>query len=471
MRSFVITTLAVCAVLLGGARAGSYTVQAGDTAYSIATKFGIKPDELLRRNKLSSPALRVGQVLNVPDGAQPGPRRHTVAAGETLFSIAKKYGSSVDAIRTANKLADVPLKVGQVLIVPAVVSIGSLSTVPISNPAPAVTPPVSRPSVSGTPVPGPTVTVAATPPPLPNLGPPPNVSPPPNPTVKPPAPSPSTVIGANLKPPVVAPVPPGPLPRGTVALAPPDPNNPFGEARDQALPDGPIRTTTGAPLPDLGAPPNPPDPGVWPDSSSPTPTAPAEPGSLEEGTVGMEPEILYSVSRGDTLTSISRRYGVDVNALRQANALTTDSIWVGQILKIPVLGQPSSPSTSPSGNGVRDVSERYLGVTYRFGGASADGLDCSGFVVIVFAELGITVPRTSALQFAFGQPVERADLRLGDLVFFNTTGQGVSHVGIYLSDGEFIHAASNPGRVIKSRLDEKYYAQRYLGARRVMTDD
>ncbi len=161
---------------------------------------------------------------------------------------------------------------------------------------------------------------------------------------------------------------------------------------------------------------------------------------------------------------------MEVSAIRQVNNLSSDAISIGQILKIPVLTQPA-PLTTSAATGVRDVSERYLGVTYRFGGASSDGLDCSGFVVIVFTELGIRLPRTSAQQFAFGQPVERTDLRLGDLVFFNTTGQGVSHVGIYLSDGEFIHAASNPGRVIKSRLEEKYYAQRYLGARRVMTDD
>lgn len=169
------------------------------------------------------------------------------------------------------------------------------------------------------------------------------------------------------------------------------------------------------------------------------------------------------------MSSIARRYGVEVNAIKQANNLVVDAISVGQILKIPVIPGVNVPADP--GVGVRDVSERYLGVTYRFGGASTDGLDCSGFVVIVFSELGIRVPRTSAQQFVFGQPVERADLRAGDLVFFNTSGQGVSHVGIYLEAGEFIHAASNPGRVIKSTLEEKYYAQRYLGARRVMTDD
>jgi cell wall-associated NlpC family hydrolase len=460
---------AVCALLgLSNALAGSYTVKPGDTAFSIAARFGIKADELLKRNKLVSPALHVGQVLDVPDqpvqAVAPVTRKHTVAPGETLFSIARKYGSSVDAIRALNKLGDVPLKVGQVLDVPGAPTSSSTASSPSASNTPA--------SSSTQPSTRPTVTVSPSPPPLPDLGaPPPAPSSQTKPTVtpqKPALPNPAVVSGANVKPTVAAPVPPGPLPRGVVTLPPPDPNNPFGEAKEQPISDGPIKTSSGAPLPDLGAPPNSPadSSATSPDTAS-TSSATV---SSDPGTVGTEPEILHSVARGDTLTSISKRYNVDVNAIRQANTLASDSISIGQILKIPVL-QPA-PSTGPTGtNDLRGAAERYLGVTYRFGGSSNDGLDCSGFVVIVFNELGIRVPRTSAQLFTFGQPVERTDLQLGDLVFFNTTGQGVSHVGIYLSEGEFIHAASNPGRVIKSKLIEPYYAQRYLGARRVMTDE
>lgn len=453
---------------MGSALAGSYTVQPGDTAYSIAARFGIKVDELLRRNKLLSPALRVGQVLDVPDGPKPPAptRTHTVLAGETLYSIAKKYGLSLEAIRSANALTDAPLRVGQVILIPN----------PSASNA-ASSPPPPPTSVA----PRPTVTVKPSPPPLPNLGTPPNAStvssPPPTPGTPTSNPTlPAAVVGANLKPPALAPVPPGPLPRGTVSLPAPDPSNPFRPAKDQAPTDTPIRTASSAPLPDLGAPPNvPPEPVAGPPTDptgAPPMSAPTDPAQSGEATVGVDPEILHSVARGDTLTSIAKRYGVDVSAIRQANNLASDAIAIGQVLKIPVL-QAQNPSVAANGPGVdlRNVSERYLGVTYRLGGASSEGLDCSGFVVIVFTELGIKVPRTSAQQFAVGQPVERADLRLGDLVFFNTSGQGVSHVGIYLESGEFIHAASNPGRVIKSRLDEKYYAQRYLGARRVMTDD
>jgi cell wall-associated NlpC family hydrolase len=279
----------------------------------------------------------------------------------------------------------------------------------------------------------------------------------------------------------------------------PDPGNPFGVAKGQPIGPVPFSTTRTAPLPDLGAPPaNPEIPDASPDASTapngtpiaPTTTAPAssstttttltpaEPSNTTVGIVSEDPEILHSVSAGDTLFSIARRYGVTVNAIKLANNLSSDALSVGQILNIPVLTRttpvttPINPTVPPSATtAVRDVAERYLGVTYRYGGTSPEGLDCSGFVVIVFSELGIKLPRTSAQQFQYGQAVERQNLRLGDLVFFNTSGQGVSHVGIYLESGEFIHAASNPGKVMKSRLDERYYAQRYLGARRVMTDD
>ncbi len=485
MRFLGRTIFVVCALItVSNALAGSYTVKPGDTAFSIAARFGLKADELLKRNKLVSPALHVGQVLDVPDqviqAVAPVTRKHTVAPGETLFSIAKKYGSSVDAIRTLNKLGDTPLKVGQVLDVPS----ASTSSSTVSSPAVSSTP-ASSPSSSSNPTSSstkpatrPTITVAPSPPPLPpDLGTPTSSQTKPTATTqKPVLPSPAVVSGANVKPPVAAPVPPGPLPRSVVVLPPPDPNNPFGEAKEQPISEGVVKTSSGAPTPDLGTPPNAPDassttPSTTPSTTSPDPSStPSGTVPTDPGTVGAEPEILHSVARGDTLTSISKRYNVDVNAIRQANNLSSDAISIGQILKIPML--QAAPSTTPGAStDLRSTAERYLGVTYRYGGSSNDGLDCSGFVVIVFNELGIKVPRTSAQQFAFGQPVERTDLQLGDLVFFNTTGQGVSHVGIYLSDNEFIHAASNPGRVIKSKLIEPYYAQRYLGARRVMTDE
>jgi cell wall-associated NlpC family hydrolase len=182
-----------------------------------------------------------------------------------------------------------------------------------------------------------------------------------------------------------------------------------------------------------------------------------------------QPVLVHVVATGDTLFNIARRYGVSVADLKTANALTVDTISLGQRLRIP---STLDPTVVGAPRGVRDIAERYLGVTYVYGGTSQTGLDCSGFVSIVFNELGVRLPRTSREQYTFGTSVNPDALELGDLVFFDTLGAGaVSHVGIYLSDGEFIHAASNPGKVIKSKLSEKYYAQRYLGARRVLPQD
>lgn len=113
--------------------------------------------------------------------------------------------------------------------------------------------------------------------------------------------------------------------------------------------------------------------------------------------------------------------------------------------------------------------EELLGTKYAWGGASTKGFDCSGFTMYVFAEFGIELPHWSKGQAAKGSEVKKDDLRPGDLVFFNTSGSGISHVGIYLGDGEFVHSASNKGVVI-NKLSEDYYKKRYVTARRILDD-
>jgi len=108
---------------------------------------------------------------------------------------------------------------------------------------------------------------------------------------------------------------------------------------------------------------------------------------------------------------------------------------------------------------------RFLGVPYAFGGTTRAGFDCSGFVQHVFAMLGIGLPRTADAQYDAGRPAVGGP-RPGDLVFFDTYG-GVSHVGIYLGQGQFVHASSSHG-VEVSRLSESYWAARYVGAKRLI---
>lgn len=110
--------------------------------------------------------------------------------------------------------------------------------------------------------------------------------------------------------------------------------------------------------------------------------------------------------------------------------------------------------------------EEWQGVPYRYGGMSRSGIDCSGFVALTFrTQFGIHLPRTTAAQIKEGKFVERTKLQAGDLVFFRPE-RNRRHVGIYLSDGEFIHSGTSLG-VGKSSLDNPYWAKRYLQARRV----
>ncbi len=106
------------------------------------------------------------------------------------------------------------------------------------------------------------------------------------------------------------------------------------------------------------------------------------------------------------------------------------------------------------------------GVPYRNGGADPSGFDCSGLVWYAFEQHGIEVPRTVAEQYRAGRPVKTGRLEPGDLVFFETSGDKASHVGLFVGDGEFVHAPSTRGRVRIERLASSYWSRRYVGARR-----
>ena len=109
------------------------------------------------------------------------------------------------------------------------------------------------------------------------------------------------------------------------------------------------------------------------------------------------------------------------------------------------------------------------GTRYRAGGTSPDtGFDCSGFVGYLYRDIvGFQLPRSATEIWRFGRKVDRADLRPGDLVFYNTLHRPFSHVGIYLGDNQFVHAPAAGGVVRIVNMDKHYWATRWNGAKRV----
>lgn len=100
-------------------------------------------------------------------------------------------------------------------------------------------------------------------------------------------------------------------------------------------------------------------------------------------------------------------------------------------------------------------------------------MDCSAFIIYIFEKLGVKTrfPRTSTEQFKIGKEISKEELRPGDLVFFNTNGgNSISHVGIYLGEGEFAHASTSKGTCI-DKLDTGYFNKHYVSACRVMDDE
>ena len=129
--------------------------------------------------------------------------------------------------------------------------------------------------------------------------------------------------------------------------------------------------------------------------------------------------------------------------------------------------EPSAPSPLPSAppsryGGVVGIAMQYLGVPYVYGGSSPSGFDCSGFVMYVFAQIGVSLPHNAAAQYGSGTPVDRSQLQPGDLVFFN----GLGHVGIYIGGGSFIHSP-HTGDVVKISSLSGWYSSTWVGARRL----
>lgn len=127
------------------------------------------------------------------------------------------------------------------------------------------------------------------------------------------------------------------------------------------------------------------------------------------------------------------------------------------------------PVDDEKANQAISIALSNLGTPYSYGSAGNGGFDCSGLIYSVYKNnLGVNLPRSSVEQSQYGTQISRDNLQPGDLIFFNTYGSGVSHVGIYMGDNNFVHASSGEGKVVVSSLTEDYYNSRYVNATRVL---
>jgi len=129
--------------------------------------------------------------------------------------------------------------------------------------------------------------------------------------------------------------------------------------------------------------------------------------------------------------------------------------------------RPEAESPSASNDVVRSAYA-YRGTPYRWGMSRPGGFDCSGFTKYIYGRKGVTLPRTAAEQYHAGRAVGHRNMKPGDLVFFHTTRSGISHVGMYVGNGKFVHSSSSKsGGVRVDSLDSGYYNKAFRGARRV----
>ena len=190
--------------------------------------------------------------------------------------------------------------------------------------------------------------------------------------------------------------------------------------------------------------------------------------------------VIGMLDRGETVNILTKTGGAWFKIEYEGKIGYVNSIYIKDSrTDAPKVGPPSEtepgtepivPPVSTNGQLVVETAKKYLGVPYVYGGSSPSGFDCSGLVQYVFKELGVSINRVAADQTAHGTPVSKENLQPGDVVFFHNTARysTINHVGIYVGDGNFIHAPQT-GEVVKfTTLESGYYARTFVAARRIL---
>lgn len=219
-------------------------------------------------------------------------------------------------------------------------------------------------------------------------------------------------------------------------------------------------------------------------------------------------EKTYTVKKGDTFYRIAKRFDISVEELKELNELKNNSLKIGQTLILSIKSEePKEPEdiiksiqiqydrkatpvvTSARLEEVKELSnsndlakmsvkerlmlfaKKMLHLPYKFGGNGAIGLDCSAYVQKVYGIAGVTIPRSAREQFRVGEPVDKEELSIGDLVFFRTYASFPSHVGIYLGNNLFIHTSTRSKKITIDSLESPYYFKRFIGAKRLIEEE
>ncbi len=186
-----------------------------------------------------------------------------------------------------------------------------------------------------------------------------------------------------------------------------------------------------------------------------------------EGQLGERQRLLSSIkSEIASIQAAERRRQAELERQARARLNAPQPL----IPELAASADPTSTGSSPMPTapparygGVVGIAMQYLGIPYLYGGSTpATGFDCSGFIMYVYAQIGVSLPHNAAMQYGYGTPVDRSQLQPGDLVFFN----GLGHNGIYIGGGQFIHSP-HTGDVVKISAISGWYSSTWVGARRL----
>lgn len=195
------------------------------------------------------------------------------------------------------------------------------------------------------------------------------------------------------------------------------------------------------------------------------PAAPAKPPVTTTPTVVNKPDVTdYIVKSGDTLEKIALKYKTTIKDLKTLNKLTSDKLYVNQKLKVPGTKVEEPTDNADLATKMIASAKKLIGIPYVWGGSTKSGFDCSGFVYYVANQAGIDIGRYSAEGY-YDRTYYVDTPKPGDIVFFeNTYKKGISHLGIYLGNNQFIHA--NDDGVMISNLGSPYYKSHFESFKR-----